>query len=54
MIETKCSSTKQSISNDTGSVTFPCPVCGEMITRSTKARQNVAKYTCPKCGFVGP
>lgn len=54
MTETKCVSTKRSISNDTGSVAFPCPGCGETITRSTSARKNVAPYKCAKCEFMGP
>jgi predicted RNA-binding Zn-ribbon protein involved in translation (DUF1610 family) len=53
MVETKCASTKQNISNDVGSVSFPCPSCGKKIIRSKNARQNVVKYTCG-CGFVGP
>ena len=52
-METKCTSSKKSISNDVCSVTFPCPQCGAPITRSKDARQNVAKYTC-SCGFEGP
>ncbi len=54
MVEKKCVSTKQNISNDVGSVTFPCPGCGESITRSKRARQNVVAYKCVKCEFVGP
>lgn len=51
----KCLSMNSTITNDVGSVTFKCPKCGEYeIVRSKKARQIVAKYTCPKCGFVGP
>ena len=51
----KCLSTNVRIANDTGSVTFKCPKCEDHeIVRSTHARQIVAKYTCPKCGFVGP
>lgn len=54
MAELKCVSTKRSISNDVGSIVIPCPMCGEKIVRSKYARQNVVKYTCTKCGFVGP
>ena len=54
LMETKCISTKKNISNDAGSVTFPCPKCGTPIVRSRFARQNVAKYVCPGCGFEGP
>ena len=53
MTETKCVSTKQSISNDVGSVQFPCPECDRTIIRSKKARVNGTKYQCP-CGFAGP
>ncbi|MFT4326357.1 MAG: zinc finger domain-containing protein [Candidatus Woesearchaeota archaeon] len=52
-METKCSATKKSITNDTGAVSFPCPMCGEKIIRSRFARQTVAKYVC-SCGFTGP
>lgn len=51
----KCLATNVSITNDRGSVIFMCPKCKEYeIVRSRAARQTVAKYTCPKCGFVGP
>ncbi len=40
--------------NTHGSVTFPCPVCGEKIIRTRNEREIVAKYVCPKCGFEGP
>ncbi len=53
-METKCMSTKKSISNDIGSVVFPCPGCGKSIVRSSDARKNVVKYVCSACGFVGP
>ena len=50
-----CGATKVSITNDTSSVTFPCPNCGkEEIIRSGQARKIVAKYKCSKCGFTGP
>lgn len=53
-MEKKCLTTKKNISNDIGCVSFPCPSCGETITRSKDARQNVIKYKCSKCGFEGP
>ena len=47
--------TGRSITNDVGAVQFPCPQClEEVIVRSRNARQIVAKYVCPKCGFEGP
>lgn len=43
------------VTNDKGSATFPCPGCGEVtIVRTRNERENVVKYTCPKCGFTGP
>ncbi|MGM5483556.1 MAG: zinc finger domain-containing protein [Nanobdellota archaeon] len=54
MVEKKCISTKRSISNDEGSVVFPCPKCGNEIVRSREARQKFASYECPNCGFTGP
>jgi predicted RNA-binding Zn-ribbon protein involved in translation (DUF1610 family) len=57
MIEAKnkCSSCKTQITNDKGSVEFNCPNCGKTkITRCSKCRQIVTKYTCAACGFVGP
>jgi len=47
--------TKSSLSNDKGSVSFPCPKCGKIeIIRTRSERANAVKYTCPSCGFVGP
>ncbi|HIH24697.1 TPA: RNA-binding protein [Candidatus Woesearchaeota archaeon] len=44
-----------SITNTTGSVRFLCPKCNEQeIVRSRNERETVAKYTCVKCGFIGP
>lgn len=41
--------------NDSANITFTCPACnGAEISRSRQARQLGKKYTCPKCGFVGP
>ncbi|MFT4311023.1 MAG: zinc finger domain-containing protein [Candidatus Woesearchaeota archaeon] len=50
----KCTSTNTRITNDSGSVVFKCPKCGHEIVRSKKARQIVARYVCPSCGFEGP
>ena len=47
--------TKQNIVNEVGSVKFKCPNCGDYeIIRTLRERNIVAKYTCPKCGFIGP
>ncbi|MBT5021661.1 RNA-binding protein [Candidatus Woesearchaeota archaeon] len=55
MAEDVCSSCKRRVSNMPGTVKFACPNCGDSeITRCTQCRKIVAKYTCPKCGFVGP
>ena len=44
-----------SITNTSGSVTFPCPKCGKStILRSRNEREIAAKYTCSECGFTGP
>jgi len=54
-VKKKCLATNTRITNDKGAVTFACPKCGDFeIVRSRHARQIVAKYTCPKCGFTGP
>jgi len=38
-----------------GAVKFKCPKCLETtITRTSNERKIAAKYTCAKCGFVGP
>lgn len=43
------------ITNDRGSVKFPCPKCGKSeVIRTKNERQTVAQYTCPQCGFTGP
>jgi Zn-ribbon RNA-binding protein len=55
MEEKICLSTKRKVANDSGSVSFKCPKCLDYeIVRSTHARSNAIKYTCPKCGFEGP
>ncbi|MEW5896375.1 MAG: zinc finger domain-containing protein [Nanoarchaeota archaeon] len=51
----RCISTKKKIDNDPGAVTFKCPRCSDYeISRSTYARKNAIKYSCPRCGFTGP
>jgi hypothetical protein len=43
------------IVNNSESIVFKCPKCGEgVIARSSKARALAKEYKCPKCGFVGP
>ena len=37
-----------------GSATFQCPTCEEPIGRCTSCREQSVKYTCKKCGFIGP
>jgi Zn-ribbon RNA-binding protein len=55
MDKKKCLAMNVRITNDAGSVMFKCPKCNDYeIVRSKHAREIVAKYTCPKCGFVGP
>lgn len=50
-----CSSCKQDITNDPGSVRFPCPACAKTeIIRCKSCRQLAAKYKCHECGFEGP
>lgn len=50
-----CNSTGRRLTNDRGSVSFPCPKCGdETIHRSSQARKAVIPYTCKQCGFEGP
>lgn len=50
-----CLSTKKRIDNDQGAVMFMCPSCSEFeIVRSSFARKNAIKYTCPSCKFQGP
>lgn len=36
-----------------GSVSFPCPACGEMIGRCSRCRRIGKRYAC-SCGFEGP
>ncbi len=50
-----CSATKKRIDNDPGAITILCPACSKYeITRSSFARVNAIKFTCPGCGFIGP
>ena len=50
-----CLASNREIKNDVGAVTFKCPQCLKgTIVRSKNAREIVAQYTCPECGFVGP
>lgn len=36
-------------------VKFKCPNCGEAeIVRCSTCKALSNKYTCPKCGFIGP
>ncbi len=50
-----CISCKKPLTNDIGSVSFPCPNCGKYIIKRCKnCREIVAKYKCPECGFEGP
>ncbi|MFT4313284.1 MAG: zinc finger domain-containing protein [Candidatus Woesearchaeota archaeon] len=52
---TICLSSGKEITNDAGAVTFKCPNCSKgVIVRSRNAREIVAPYTCPVCGFTGP
>jgi len=37
-----------------GATTFYCPSCQEGIGRCRNCREQSVKYTCKKCGFVGP
>ncbi len=55
MVTEKCVSTGKEIANDSGSVKFKCPNCGEgIIIRSLSARRLATKYKCAVCGFEGP
>lgn len=36
------------------SVKFPCPDCGEVISRCNRCRKQSNPYKCPNCGFEGP
>lgn len=50
-----CSSCKEQIANDVGSVKFMCPNCGKFqIIRCRHCRKIAARYKCHECGFEGP
>jgi len=50
-----CISTKKRIDNDPGAAVFSCPQCGKFeFVRSSFARKNAIKFTCPNCEFAGP
>ena len=50
-----CCSCNRTITNDVGSVRFPCPGCGNTeIVRCKHCRQIVVRYKCYECGFEGP
>jgi hypothetical protein len=50
-----CISCKKRITNEQGSVRFPCPKCGKYeIIRCKHCREIVSKYHCPACDFTGP
>ncbi|HDL02326.1 MAG TPA: DUF1610 domain-containing protein [Candidatus Pacearchaeota archaeon] len=36
------------------SVSFPCPKCGEKLSRCDKCRSLSIEYKCSKCGYKGP
>ena len=53
--EVLCSTSKQNIANDSGSVQFKCPKCSKVtVIRSSHSRQIVSRYECQECGFEGP
>lgn len=47
--------TKESITNQPGSINFLCPGCTKVeIVRTVHDRKTATPYTCPSCGFRGP
>jgi len=51
----KCSSCGVNIIAKGNFVKFSCPNCGEVeIVRCLNCKTASNKYTCSKCGFVGP
>jgi len=50
----KCTSCGRSVETEKYWVRFPCPECGEPITRCERCRKIVVRYKCPKCSFEGP
>ena len=37
-----------------GSTTFICPTCDQIIGRCNGCREQSVRFTCVKCGFIGP
>lgn len=33
---------------------FPCPQCGNHVSRCKRCRKQSTRYNCPDCGFEGP
>ncbi|MFH1126686.1 MAG: zinc finger domain-containing protein [archaeon] len=54
MNEMSCNGCGASITPGEHSVKFKCPGCGEDVVRCSKCKVTSNKYTCSKCGFVGP
>ncbi|MBN1644945.1 DUF1610 domain-containing protein [Candidatus Woesearchaeota archaeon] len=55
MQKLKCSSCKEDITNQRGTVKFMCPKCGKTeIIRCPHCKKIAAKYKCSACGFEGP
>ncbi len=50
-----CASCGTNIAATPSGVTFSCPSCADNeISRCGKCRKVGHRYTCAKCGFVGP
>lgn len=49
----RCLSCGKYVTSGDGSVTFPCPNCGESMGRCSNCRALSRMYKCV-CGFVGP
>lgn len=53
--ELKCTTCKEPVTNDLGTVRFKCPSCGKVdIVRSRNMRAIAARYVCHECNFAGP
>ncbi|MBU0530820.1 MAG: zinc finger domain-containing protein [Candidatus Aenigmatarchaeota archaeon] len=51
----KCSSCGKRIEAEDNWVRFNCPKCGKgVVFRCETCKKLVNKYTCDKCGFIGP